>query len=331
LKSTRRLLIRAVWAAAALGTTTLAPNALAQAWPTAKPVTVVVSYPPGGDTDALGRLFAEKLAARIGQQVVVENRSGASGTIGNSHVAKSPPDGYTLLFTPNTIAMATQVLRPGTGAPYDAVNDFTPIIQMGTQSLFLVVNTATGINTVADLTASAKSGKLTSYASPGSGSPMHVLGEMFNKGAGVKITQVPYRGSGPAIVDLVGGQVPMMWTTLGPVAQHIASGKLKNLAVADTKRSPLAPDVPTLAEAGLRDVEVGAWQGFMGPKGLPADVVRTLNGHFNEIIKMPDVAQRMTQLALVPAGGPPEVLGKVNAEHHARYGRVIKDLGILAD
>ena len=326
--STRRLTLCAI-ALLAAGTTTL--PALAQAaWPS-KPVTVIVSYPPGGDTDALARVFAEKLAARIGQQVVVENRTGASGTIGNAFVAKAPADGYTLLFTPNTIAIATLVLRAGSGASYDAVNDFTPIIQMGSQSLFVVVNSATGLGTVKDLVAAAKDGKLPSYASPGSGSPMHILGELFNKSAGVKIAQVPYRGSGPAITDMVGGHVPMMYTTLGPVAPHIATGKLRNLAVADAKRSPLAPDVPTLTELGYRDAEVSAWQGFMGPKGLPADIVKTLNGHFNEIIKMPDVVSRMTTLALMPVGGAPEVLGSLNAADHQRYAKVVKEFGIQAD
>jgi tripartite-type tricarboxylate transporter receptor subunit TctC len=311
-------------------TFTAARRALAQVWPS-KPVTIVVSFPPGGDTDALARVFAEKLAARIGQQVVVDNRTGASGTIGNAHVARSAPDGYTLLFTPNTISIATLVLKAGTGAQYDVLNDFTPIIQMGSQSLFLVVNASTGITSAKDLVAAVKAGKVTTYASPGSGSPMHILGELFNKSAGVKITQVPYRGSGPAITDLVGGHIPMMWTTLGPVAPHIAAGKLRNLAVADAKRSPLAPDVPTLAEQGFRDAEVGAWQGFMAPKGVPPEIVRTLNGHFNEIIKMPDVAARMTQLALVPVGGEPAALRNVSATDHERYGKVIKEFGIQAD
>ena len=142
---------------------------------------------------------------------------------------------------------------------------------------------------------------------------------------------MPYRGSGPAIVDLVGGQIPMMYTTLGPVAQHIASGKLVNIGVADAKRSPLAPNVPTLSEAGFKDAEVGAWQGFVGPKGLPADVVATLNGHFNEILKMPDVVTRMTQLALVPTGGEPGAVTKMISDNYTRYGKIIKEAGIQVD
>jgi len=327
MKLSRRSLL-SIAAAAALGCGSGA--ALAQAFPS-KQINLIVSFPPGGDTDALARVFAEKLAVRTGQAVVVENKTGASGTIGNSFVSKSVPDGYTLLFTPNTFATAPLVLKPGTGATYDPLTDFTPIILAGTQSLFLVANTGTGVKNVGELVAAAKAGRITNYGSPGSGSPMHILGAMFNKSAGINVAQIAYRGSGPAIVDLVAGHIPMMYTTLGPVAQYIATGKLVNLAVADAKRSPLAPNVPTLNEAGFKDVDVGAWQGFMGPKGLPADVVRTVNSHVNEILKMPDVVARMTTLALVPAGGDPAALARINLDHHTRYGKVIKEAGIQAD
>jgi tripartite-type tricarboxylate transporter receptor subunit TctC len=313
-----------------LGALLTAGSAAAQAYPS-KAVTVVVSYPPGGDTDALARVFAEKLAGRLGQSVVVENRPGASGTIGNAYVAKAVPDGYTLLFTPNTISIATLVLKAGTGAQYDVLDAFTPVILAGTQSLFVVANTATGATSMKDLVAAMKAGKVTTYASPGSGSPMHILGELFNKSAGVKVTQVPYKGSGPAVVDMLGGHVPMMYTTLGPVLQHVTAGKMVVLGVADPKRSPLQPNVPTLAEAGFKDAEVGAWQAFMGPKGMPADIVKTLNAHLNEILKMPDVAARMTTLALIPAGGEAAAAGRINAADHARYARVIKEFGIQAD
>jgi tripartite-type tricarboxylate transporter receptor subunit TctC len=327
--NTRRpLLLTALATVAALALP--AGSALAQAYPS-KPISLIVSFPPGGDTDALARTFAEKLQARVGQPVVVENKTGASGTIGNAFVAKAAPDGYTLLFTPNTIATAPLVLKPGTGAVYDPLTAFTPILLAGTQSLFLIAHAGSGLDTVKDVVAAAKSGKVGNYASPGSGSPMHILGEMFNRAAGTKLTQVPYRGSGPAIVDVVAGHMPMMYTTLGPVAQYISQGKLVAVAVADAQRSPLAPNVPTLAEAGLKDVEVGAWQGFMGPKGMPADVVRTLNGHLNEILKMPDVQARMTTMALIPAGGEPAALAKINQYHNERYGKVIRETGIMAD
>ena len=332
MKTSRRHAIATLATAVAAAALSLASGStFAQAAYPTKPITIVVSYPAGGDTDALARLLAEKLATRLGQTVLVDNKPGASGTIGNAFVAKSAPDGHTLLMTPNTISIATLVLKAGTGAAYDVLNDFTPIIQIGSQSLFLVVNTATGITSVKDLVAAAKADKIKTYATPGSGSPMHILGEVFNHAAGVKITQVPYRGTAPAIVDLVGGHVPFMYTTLGPVAQHIASGKMANLAVADMKRSPLAPNVPTLAELGYKDVDVGAWQGIMGPKGMPADVVKVLNGHLNDIIKMPDVVARMTTIATIPVGGDGAVLGRINAADHNRYAKVIKEFGIQAD
>jgi tripartite-type tricarboxylate transporter receptor subunit TctC len=262
---------------------------------------------------------------------VVENRTGASGTIGNAYVSKAAPDGYTLLFTPNTISTATLVLKPGIGATYDVVDGFTPIILVGTQSLFAVATTASGVKDMKELVAAAKAGRISTYASPGSGSPMHILGELFNKSAGIKLTQVAYRGSGPAINDMLGGHVPFMYTTLGPAAPHIASGKLVVIGVADPQRSALQPAVPTFAESGFRDAEVGAWQGFLGPKGMPDAVVRTLNGHLNEILKMPDVLQRLNALATIPSGGDAAEIGRRNASDHVRYGRVIKEFGIQAE
>ncbi len=332
MKTARRQAIATLATAAAAAAMLLASGPIfgQGAYPT-KPITIIVSYPAGGDTDALTRLLAEKLSPRVGQSVLVDNKAGASGTIGNSFVAKAPADGYTLLMTPNTISIATLVLKTGTGAAYDVVNDFTPIIQIGSQSLFLVVNEASGVTSVKELIAAAKADKIKTYATSGSGSPMHILGEVFNNAAGVKITQVPYRSTVPAITDLVRGHVPFMYTTLGPVAQHIASGKMANLAVADMTRSPLAPNVPTLAELGYKDVDESAWQGITGSKGMPADVVKVLNGHLNEIIKMPDVVARMTAIATIPVGGDGAVLGKLNAFDRSRYAKVIREFGIQAD
>lgn len=325
---TRRRALVAMTAVAAL----LAANGAAaqDSYPT-RPVTLVVAYPAGGDTDVLARLFAEKLTTRLGQPVVVENRTGAAGTIGSAYVAKAPADGYTLLLAPNTLAIAPLVLRPGTGASYDPQKDFTPIIELGKQSLFIIVNKDSGVTKVSELVARAKSGSLQSYASPGNGSPMHILGELFNKSAGVKIAQVPYRGSAPAIVDLLGGQVPMMYSTLGPVAQYFASGKLSPLAVADQKRSPFAPGVPTLVELGYKDVEVGAWQAVLGPKGMPPELVGSLNKHFNEILKMPDVVARMATIATTAVGGDAGTLRTLIASDYARYGKLVKEFGIQAD
>ncbi len=321
----------AISSAAALGAASLAPQwAFAQNYPS-KQITMIVSYPAGGDTDALGRVFAEKLTARLGQQVVVENRPGASGTIGNALVAKSAPDGHTLLMTPSTISTALLVLKPGTGGSYDTVGDFTPVFHMGNQQLFLVVNSSTGIKNVRDLIAAAKADKIKTYGSPGSGSPMHILGEMFNQTVGLKIQQVPYRGSAPAVTDLIGNHISFMYTTLGPVRQHIERGTLTNIAVADSVRSPFAPNVPTLEEQGVRGSNLGAWQGIMGPKGMPASVVNTLNSHMNEILKMPDVLARMALATTVPTGGEPRYLGRTHEADNSRLGKVIIEMGIKAD
>ena len=318
---------------AAVATTAVAAAswpALAQSYPT-RTINLVVSFPAGGDTDALARILAEKLGPRLGQSIVVENRAGASGSIGNAYVSKAAPDGHTLLFTPNTLSIAPLVLKPGTGAAYDVLNGFTPIILVGTQSLFAVATAASGAKTMAELVAASKAGSIKVYASPGRGSPMHILGELFNKSAGIKLDQVPYRGTGPAVNDMLGGHVPFMYTTLGPVAPSIEAGKLVVLGVADPQRSPLAPNVPTFAESGFKGAEVGAWQGFMGPPGLPAGVVSTLNSHLNEIIKMADVRQRLATMYLVPAGGDPSEIAKANAADFAKYASVIKEFNIQAD
>lgn len=318
---------------AAVGAATLFATATGHAQGTYpnKPVTIVVAYPAGGDTDVLARLIAEKLGARLKQSVVVENRTGAAGTIGSAYVARANPDGYTLLVAPNTVSIAPLVLKPGTGASYDVQTDFSPIAQLGTQSLFVVVNKASGITKVSELVARAKAGKLQTYASPGTGSPMHILGELFNKSAGVKIQQVPYRGVAPAIVDVLGGQVPMSYSTYGSFQQYVTTGALVPLAVADLKRSPFAPNVPTLAELGYKDVEIGAWQALLGPKGMPPELVRTLNGHINEILKMPDVVSRMATIAVTPASGEPAALQKLIATDTARYTKLVKEFGIQAD
>jgi tripartite-type tricarboxylate transporter receptor subunit TctC len=325
MKPTRR---QALALALSLATAGAAAPVWAQGYP-AKPITLVVAYPAGGDTDALARLFAEKLSTRIGQPVVVDNRPGASGVIGSSFVAKAPADGYTLLLAPSTFSIAQLVLKTGGSSGYDVLHGFTPIVQTGTLPLFLVAGAGTGFKSFKDV--QAAKGQTLSYASPGSGSPMHILGEMVNKAAGLSLGHVPYKGVAPAVNDVLGGHVPLTYITYGPIAPHLAGGKMVPIAVADRARSPLAPNVPTFAELGYRNVEVTAWHGLFGPKNLPPEIVKTLNGHFNEILKMPDVVSKMAVLGALPLGGAPEVLGKTNAADFERFGKVIKELGIQAD
>ncbi len=313
-----------------LGLVGAASAALAQGnWPS-KPITIVVAYPAGGDTDALARVFAEKLAPRLGQPVLVDNKPGASGVIGSAFVGKAQPDGYTLLLAPNTFAMAQLVLKTSPQAGYDVTNGFTPIIQTGAQPLFIAAGPGTKAKSLKEAMEESKKGEL-AYASPGSGSPMHVLGEMFNKSAGANFRHVPYRGVAPALTDIAGGHVPLTWMTYGPIAPYIADGKMRLFAVAQAQRSPLAPDVPTLAELGYKNVEVTAWNGLYGPKGLPPEIVKTLNTQLNDIIKMPDVVAKMKTLGTIPVGGAPEVLAKTTAADLERFTRVVKELGIQAD
>ncbi|WER47851.1 tripartite tricarboxylate transporter substrate binding protein [Cupriavidus sp. WKF15] len=328
MKRDRRLFL----AATAMAALALAAGsaAAAAAYPT-KTVTMVVAYPPGGDTDAMARLYADKLSARLKQPVIVENRPGAAGVVGTAFVSRAQPDGYTLLYTPNPFTLAPMVLKLAPAASYDPLHSFTPVIQTAVQAVLLVANPAAGVKTVPEMIAAAKAGKSFTYASPGAGSPMHIAGEMLNRAAGVKIQHVPYKGVAPAVNDVVAGHVNFAYVTLGPVAQYINTGKLIALAITDAKRSALLPNVPTLAELGYKDVVVGAWHGVMAPKGTPAEVVKVLNEQLNEVIRLPDVAEKMATFGALPIGGTPAALEKVNASDYERLGKVIRDMGISAE
>ena len=275
-------------------------------------------------------MFAEKLQERLKQPVLVDNRPGASGVIGSSYVSKAAPDGHTLLLAPNTFAIAQFVLKTSGSSSYDVLNGFAPIIEADTLPMFLVASASSPYKSVKDVVEASKKGEL-SYATPGSGSPMHVLGEMANKATGAKIAHVPYRGVAPAINDVLGGQVPLTYITLGPVAPHLPGGKLRLLAVASKKRSPLAPDTPTFAELGYPGLDVEGWHGLFAPKGTPAAVVKLLNAHMNEIIKLPDVQPRMNTWGALPTGGTPEALQATVAESYDRFGKLIKEFGIQAE
>jgi tripartite-type tricarboxylate transporter receptor subunit TctC len=327
MKLTRRFALAALAAACAAIVT---GNAAAQAWPS-KPITIVVAYPAGGDTDAIARVYAEKLSARLGQQVVIDNRPGASGTIGSSSVAKATPDGYTLLFTPSTFPVAQHVLKVGPNVAHDVVKDFTPIIKSGNIPLLVVTSPATGLKDMKQVIADAKAGKALTYGSPGTGSPMHIAGEMLNKAAGIRITHVPYKGVAPVVTDALGGHVSIGWITPGAVGQHVSTGKLIPLATGEKTRTKLMPNVPTLIELGYKDLDVSAWMGLLGPKGLAPEIVRTLNQHFNEVLKMPDVMARMASLGIEPIGGEPAVLARQIAGDDELFGRLIKEFGIKAE
>ena len=328
MKFTRRNAVRAA-AAASLAVLTVGA-AMAQAWP-ARPVTIVVAYPAGGDTDAIARTYAEKLSQRIGQPVLVDNRPGASGMIGNVWVAKAAPDGYTLLFTPSTFPIAQHVLKVGPGVAHDVVKDFTPIVKTGNIPLLLVTAPVTGIKDVAQLVADAKAGKTLTYGTPGAGSPMHIAGELLNKDGAIAITHAPYRGVAPVVNDALGGHISVGWITPGAVAGQIATGKLIPLAVAERQRTKLMPAVPTLIELGYKDVDVSAWMGLLGPRGMAPETVQALNRHFNAILQMSDVQAKMAALGIEPVGGAPSVLAQQIAQDDQRFGKLVREFGIRAD
>lgn len=322
----RRQLMTAALAASALA----ASGARAQTYPD-KPISLVVAYPPGGDSDATARVLAEKLTQRLKQTVLVDNKPGAGGIVGNTFVAKARPDGHTLLFTPNPFTSAPAAMRLTAAASYDPINGFEPVILTGLQSVILCAHPDSGIRTIADLVAQAKSGKALSYASPGAGSPMHIVGEWLNHAAGIKVQHIPFRGVGPMLPDMLTGRVTMGYITPGVAAQHLKSGKLVAVALTDAERSPLVPGVPTIAEQGFKDIKLAAWNGIFAPKGTPAAIIATLNSHLNEILKMPDVVEKMASFGARAIGGRPEALAQINSDEYAMTTRLIRDLNIQAE
>ncbi|MGQ3004027.1 MAG: Bug family tripartite tricarboxylate transporter substrate binding protein [Hydrogenophaga sp.] len=304
--------------------------AIAQGYPM-KPVTMIVSFPPGGDTDAIARIVSERLSLRLGQPVIIENKPGAGGTIGYSYASRAPADGHTLLFAPNSFPMAPFVFRATGANSYHPLNSFDPVIKIAEQPMLLVANAASGIKSIDGMVQAARSGKTISYASPGPGSPMHIVAEMLNRSANIKISHVPYRGTAPAVSDVVAGHVETAWVTLGAVSQYIKQGSVIPLAISDARRSALIPEIPTLAELGYKDVIVGAWYGVFAPKGTPADILNLLNKHLNEIIKEPAVAAKISSLGALPLGGRAEALTETNLSDYTLIGKVVRDLKITAE
>ena len=320
----QRSLKRAILATAfALGSTMAAH---AQSWPS-RPITLVVGWPAGGDTDAAARLYADKLTAALRQPVIVDNRPGASGVIAASFVAKAAPDGYTLLYTPSTFTLVQHVLKVSPGIAHDVQRDFTPIIKDQNSPLVLVTGPSSGVRSVSQLVEKARSQDV-SYGSPGVGTPQHILAEMFNKAAKVRLSHVPYRGSAPLVADVLGGHVQAGWTTLGVIASHAKSSKLTPLALAEKQRSALLPDVPTFTELGYPTLKFSAWQGLLGPKGLPEPIVQALNKTINQALQMPEVQTKLAALGMEPAGGAPSVLSSQIESDARLYADLTKEFGI---
>jgi tripartite-type tricarboxylate transporter receptor subunit TctC len=292
-------------------------------------VKIVVAFPPGGATDVIGRLVAQGLSDKLGKSFVVDNRAGASGIVGSESVARSAPDGNTLLFVPSSHA-TLKALYPSLS--YDPVKDFAPIALVATTPYLLVVHPSLGINDVGQLLAYARAnpGKL-NYASTGMGTAQHLAGELLKREAKVDILHVPYKGSGAVRGDLLSGRVQMMFDNVAVMSAYVNRGELRGLAVTTAKRTPLAPQVPTVAEAGLPGFEIDGWFGLLAPAGTSPEIVKTLNEAVNALLKDPDLAKRFAAVGAVPVGGTVRQLVDYMKAESDKWGGVIRDANIKAE
>jgi tripartite-type tricarboxylate transporter receptor subunit TctC len=289
-------------------------------------LTIVVPFAAGGSTDILARIVAGHLHGALGQPVVVENRSGASGNIGAAAVARAAPDGYTLLF--NTMSVHTMNQALFAAMPFDGVNDFSPITLLAYVTNTMVVHPSIPANDVRDFIDYARSNPAKiAYASAGAGSTNHLCAALFEKMAKVSMVHVPYRGGAPAVADTVAGQTQLLFTAGTQSLEHVKAGKLRLLAVTEARRSPLLPDVPTVAET-VPGFEMAVWYAAYGPAGLPRDIVARLNAEIGRILFLPDVKQRMDDVAVETANSSPEELAALTRLDADKWGKIIKQLGI---
>lgn len=297
----------------------------AQTYPT-RPITLVVPYPPGGSADILARTIGEQLGARLGQPIVVENKAGAGTAIGARYVAEAKPDGYTLLMG----TVSSQAINPAMSkVGYDPTKDFVAVGALTSIPFVLVANPAAPYNTVAELIAAAqRDGNRISYASAGPGTSNHLAGEMLAHAAQVSLLHVPYRGSAPALADVLANHVPLMFDLQTTALPNIKARKVKPLAVTGLQRSPLLPDVPTVAESGLPGFEVGAWFGLFAPARLPEPVLRQLSGTMAQILQSPAMAQRLRDIGAEPDARDAEAFAGYVRTEIARYAKTVKAAGL---
>ena len=299
--------------------------AFAQSWP-ARTVKIVVPFPAGGPTDVLTRYLAEKLSAQLGQPVVVENKPGAGGSIGADLVSKSAPDGYTLVMA----TASTHSIGPYLGKlPYDPVKDFTPVVWVGNATNVLVISNAVPAGSVKELIELARKdpGKL-NYATSGIGTISHLTSELFASMAGVKLTHVPYKGTQQSIADIASGQVAMLFDNIMTAQPNIKAGRVKAIAISSSARSPLVPELPTIAESGLPGFQSVVWFGLLGPAGLPKPIVDRVNTEMNKTLALADVKARFAQMGFDQAGGTPAVFSQVMQRDAEKWSKVIRDAGV---
>ena len=322
--SSRRLALLAGLAAGVAVAWPGAADAQTAAWPN-KPVRIIVPYPPGGATDILGRMLAAKLQEAWGQPVVVDNKPGASGVLGNDLVAKAAADGYTVLLGITAFVQSASLMK----LPYDPYKDFIPVSLLSTSTSLLVVQAKLPVTTLADDLALLRSqpGKH-GYGSYGNGTSAHIQGELFKSSTGTDLAHVPYKGAAPMMNDLLGGQLSMAFVDAGTGRAHIKSGAVKALAVTGTDRLKMAPDAPTFAELGYKHFEPKGWFGFFVPAGTPATVVAKLSADLQKAIKLPDVTARIEDLGQVPVASSPDAFAGVIKTDGPAYAKLIRDLNI---
>ena len=315
-----------VFLAAALSSASLAS---AQTYP-AKPIRIVVPFPPGGPADILARTIGQSLSEAWGQQVVVDNRAGAGGNIGSEIVAKAPPDGYTLLMGfVGTHAINASLYRD---MPFDPVRDFEPVGLVAMVTIILVVHPSLPVKTVREMVALAKArpGDLT-FGSPGNGTPQHLAGELFNTMASVKTSHVPYKGAVPALTDLLGGRLSMIFSSMPPALPHVKTGKLRAIGVTSANRSPAAPDVPTIAQSGLPGYEVINWYGLLAPATTSKAIIGRVNAEATRIMNLPAVKERLAAQGAETFTSTPEQFADYIKAESAKWAKVVKFSGAKLD
>ena len=299
----------------------------AQTYP-AHPVKLVIPVPPGGSADVVGRLLANAASAELGQPIIVDNRAGAAGSVGTASALKAPADGYTLVQCSIGSCAINPSLYKNVG--YDLFKDMAPVILLGASINVLTVNNEAGIRSVKDLVDQARRQPM-AYASSGVGASNHLAAELLKKMAGIELTHVPYKGSGPAITDLIGGQVPVFFDNEPSILPFIKQGKVRALAVTGKTRSANLPDVPTMEELGFAGFVIEPWYAFAAPAGTPEPAIRRLNTAFNNALNQPAVRDRMVAMGITPAGGSPEVLGRLIRSEYTRWAELIRVQGIKGD
>jgi tripartite-type tricarboxylate transporter receptor subunit TctC len=303
-------------------------QARAEAWP-GRPVRFMVPYPPGGPTDILGRVIAQRLSQELDQPMVVENRAGASGVIGSDLVARAAPDGATFLMNASIHVIIPHLNK---SMPFDALADFTPVTNMAKVPLVAVVHPALPVRTIAELIAYMKAnpGKV-SYASSGNASALHLAGESFKLMTGTDMVHVPYRGAGPAVQDLIAGNVQLMFDSIPSSAGAVQNGLLRPLAVTTAQRAAAYPDLPTVAEAGVPGFDVSTWYGIWAPPRTPAPIVARLQQAVAAVVKVPEVQERLAVLGADPVADTPEEFAAFCASEYARWGKLVQDAGLRLD